>query len=336
MKQDKGRGNVEKYFSIISTSKFKKLDENPTVSYEAKIQRTLRKMKSRLTLQEYNKVYPTGSIAGNFYGTTKFHKLPELGTTVDQLALRPIVSNIGTASYYLAKHLAKILNPLSKSEYTVQNTKDFVNFIKPQKIPSNHQLISFHVVSLFTNIPADSTIDIIIRRIYEFKEIDTRITKNEMRELILLCTKNVHFTFNGKAFTQVDSVAPLAPILAGIFMMELERKLILMLKDHLSCWRRYFDDTICFIKNGSVEHVLSTLNNFHSSIKFTYKTESGNNKLPSLGLQPIRTGDNIETCVFRKPTNSDIYIHWNSFGPFQWKYSALKTFSLPCINCLLR
>ena len=145
LKQDKGRGvflldktkYVEKCFSIINTNKFKKLDKNPTVSYEAKIQRTLRKMKSRFTLQEYNKVYPTGSNAGKLYGTAKIHKLPELGT-VDQLPLRSIVSNVGTTSYYLAKHLAKILAPLSKSEYTFQNTKDFVNFIKPQKIPSNH------------------------------------------------------------------------------------------------------------------------------------------------------------------------------------------------------
>ena len=283
-------------------------------------------MKSRFILQEYNKVYPTGSNAGKLYGTAKIHKLPESGT-VDQLPLRPIVSNIGTASHYLAKHLAKILAPLSKSEYTVQNTKDFVNFIKPQKIPFNYQLISFDVVSLFTNVPIDATIDIIIRRIYEFKEIDTRITKNEMRELILLCTKNVHFTFNDETFTQVDSMAmgsPLAPILANIFMAELERNLIPILKDHLSCWRRYVDDTICFIKNGSVEHVLSTLNNFHSSIKFTYETESGN-KLSFLDVQLIRTGDNIETCVFRKPTNTDIYIHWNSFAPVQWKYSTLKT-----------
>ena len=174
---------------------------------------------------------------------------------------------------------------------------------------------------MFTNVPIDATIDIIIRRIYEFKEIDTRITKNEMRELILLCPKNVHFTFNGETFTQVDGVAmgsSLAPILAGIFMVELERNLIPILKGHLSCCRRYVDDSICFIKNGSDEHVLSTLNNFHSSIKFTYETESGN-KLSFLVilLQLIRTGDNIETCVFRKPTNMDIYIHWNFFALFQ-------------------
>ena len=148
-----------------------------------------------------------------------------------------------------------------------------------------------------------------------------------MSDLILLCTKNVHFMFNAKTFTQIDGIAMrslLAPILANIFIAELERNLIPILKDHLSCWRCYVNDTICFIKNGSLEHVLSTLNNFHSSIKFTYETESGN-KLSFLDVQLICTGDNIETCVFRKPTNTDIYIHWNSFAPVQWKYSTLKT-----------
>ena len=79
LKQDKGRGvvlldktkYVEKCFSIINTNKFKKLDKNPTVSYEAKIQRTLRKTKTRFTLQEYNNVYLTGSTAGKLYGTAK-------------------------------------------------------------------------------------------------------------------------------------------------------------------------------------------------------------------------------------------------------------------------
>ena len=66
------------------------------------------------------------------------------------------------------------------------------------------------------------------------------------------------------------------------------------------------------------------LNNFHSSIKFTYETESGN-KLSFLNVQLIRSGDNIETCVFRKPTNTDTYINWDSFAPFQCKYSTLKT-----------
>ena len=173
----------------------------------------------------------------------------------------------------------------------------------------------FDVVSLFTNVPTDANIDVVIRRFHEFKEIGTRITKNEMRDLILLCTKNVYFTFNGETFTQVDVVemgSPLAPKLAGIFMVKLERN------------RQYVDNTICFIKNGSVEHVLSTFNNFHSSVKFNYETESGD-KLCFLDMLLIRTGNNIEICVFRKPTNTNIYIHWNLLRPSQWKYSTLKT-----------
>ena len=82
LKQDKGRGvvllhktkYVEKCLSIINANKFKKLDKNPTVSYEAKIHRTLRRMKSPFTLQEYKKVYPTGSNAGKLYGTAKILK----------------------------------------------------------------------------------------------------------------------------------------------------------------------------------------------------------------------------------------------------------------------
>ena len=109
---------AEKCFSIINSNKFKMLDKIPTVSYQAKIQRILRKIKSRFTLQEYNKVYPTGSNAGKLYGTAKIHKLPEL-RKVDQLPLRQTVSNIGTTSYYLVKHLAKTLALLSKSGYTV-------------------------------------------------------------------------------------------------------------------------------------------------------------------------------------------------------------------------
>ena len=56
-------------------------------------------------------------------------------------------------------------------------------------------------------------------------------------------------------------------------------------------------------------------------MKFTYCTEYGN-KLSFLDVQLVR---NIDSCVFRKPTNTDLYIHWNSFAPFQWKYSTLKT-----------
>ena len=74
-----------------------KLDKNSTSSYKSKIQRTLRKIKSKLLTEEYKKLYPTGYHAGRFYGTEKVHKI-DRNDKVDKLPLHPIVSNIGTAS----------------------------------------------------------------------------------------------------------------------------------------------------------------------------------------------------------------------------------------------
>ena len=47
-----------------------------------------------------------------------------------------------------------------------------------------------------------------------------------MNEVPNLCTKNVHFIFNGEIYIQIDGVArdsPLGPVLANIFMVELEK-----------------------------------------------------------------------------------------------------------------
>ena len=127
----------------------------------------------------------------------------------------------------------------------------------------------------------ETTIDIILRRIYNNHKLTTSLTKKEMKELLLLCTKNLNFTFSGQIFIQVDGVAmgsPLAPLLADIFMIELERSLIPNLQK-ITFWRRYVDDTICFVKIGSIEYIRSVLNSFHKNIQFNYEVES-NAKLP--------------------------------------------------------
>ena len=79
----------------------------------------------------YQKLYPTGSSPGKFYGTSKIHKLPP-NQSIDELPLRSIISNINTATYELARYLAKILSPLSQSNYTVSSSKEFteINQIK--------------------------------------------------------------------------------------------------------------------------------------------------------------------------------------------------------------
>ena len=104
------------------------------------MQEILRKMKNGLSPQEYLRSYPSGSCPGNFYGTAKMHKIPE-NETVDEFPIRPIVSNIGTASFDLSKYLAKLLSPLSQSEYTIKNTKQFIEQIRMKQLPDGYKMV---------------------------------------------------------------------------------------------------------------------------------------------------------------------------------------------------
>ena len=115
-----------------------------------------------------------------------------------------------------------------------------MEIIKYKKVPERFQMVLFDVRSLFANVPLETTIDIILRRIYANHELTT-LTKKEMKELLLLCTKNIsHFTFNGQIYIQVDRVemgSPVAPLLDNIFMIKLERSLIPNLQK-IRFWRR--------------------------------------------------------------------------------------------------
>ena len=57
-------------------------------------------------------------------------------------------------------------------------------------------MIPFDVKSLFTNVPLERTIQVVLKRIYEKHEVSTNVTKQEMKEMLILSIKNVHFTFN--------------------------------------------------------------------------------------------------------------------------------------------
>ena len=48
---------------------------------------------------------------------------------IEKLPIRPIISNLNTATYHLAKYLAKLLAPLSTSEYTASSSKEFIKTI---------------------------------------------------------------------------------------------------------------------------------------------------------------------------------------------------------------
>ena len=188
-------------------------------------------------------------------------------------------------------------------------------------------MVSLDVVSLFTSVPLDFTINIILDKVFKDEMVKSELSREELRTLLELCTKKMHFSFNKKIYKQTNGVAmgsPLGPVLANIFMVHLEQTMIPRLSDKMSSWYRYVDDTFTFIKEGEIDNVKEALNNFHDDIKFTYETESGNS-ISFLDVSVTRKADGtFDTAVYRKKTDNSIYINWNAFAPRQWKVGTLK------------
>ena len=185
-----------------------------------------------------------------------------------------------------------------------------------------YSLVSFDVVSLFTNVPLKRTINVILQRIYNEKLIDTKIKKSTMKKLILDCFTKSTFSFNDKLYEQKDGVcmgSSLGPTLANIIMTEMEKKVLpdLLSAGIIKSYIRYVDDTLVMLKTEEIENVLNIFNSFDENLKFTVdRFEDG-----LFHFLDISISRNKETDVYVKPTNTGQYCNFKSFAPWHYKIS---------------
>ena len=80
--------------------------------------------------------------------------------------LRPVVSMIKTSEYCFAKYLDTYIQPNLPISYSVNSTTQFTDCLKTFVFSAESKIISFDVVSFFTNVPLEETINIICKKVY--------------------------------------------------------------------------------------------------------------------------------------------------------------------------
>ena len=172
---------------ISHTSKFEKLNEDPTLKRDASLQRFSHKLKrkKKFNKNEYDKLYPSGTAPARIYGTPKMRKFSSSDTFPK---LRPIVSSIGTFNYDLARFLCHLFSPVVPDDYSCKDTFSFVSPVKNANLCSKF-LVSYDVTTLFTNIPLQETIDIGINAIFNHNP-NLNITIKELKKLLLFATSD--------------------------------------------------------------------------------------------------------------------------------------------------
>ena len=262
---------------------------------------------------------PSGCGVGKLYGTSKVHK--------QGYPVRPIVSMINTPEYKLAKHLDKVIKPHIPGKYLISSNAEFLQRLHEFEQRDGDWCISFDIVSLFTNIPLKETINIIANDMHpDESEIKSRMSLVKVLE----CATGGIFSHRGKLFQQRDGVTmgnPLAPTLANYMLGHLEKTLF----DHNledsqpAFYSRYVDDIFCVFRKGiGFQDFLARLNGMHDNIKFTY--EIGGNSMPFLDVMVTLDVGSITSTVFRKKTNTNVLLNYNSVCPTSWKKGLIKCF----------
>ena len=305
---------------------YKALKTDPTGRLKSRMINLLKKIKSEGGIDDilYKKLYPTGAVTPKFYGLPKIHK--------DGVPLRPIVSSRGSITYEVAKELSRILKTLvGSSPHHIKNTGDFIQQIKEVKLQADDIITSYDVSALFTSVPIEAATRIIQRKLELDQQLHlrTNMKVDHITSLLEFCLTTTYFQFQASFYEQINGAAmgsPISPIVANLFMEEFEVRAIETAKNPPKLWKRFVDDTCVILSSGSKEEFFQHINSIDPRIQFTTEESKPDGSIPFLDcLVTPHTDGSIHTAVYRKPTHTDMYLHWDSYHHLAAKYSVIIT-----------
>ncbi|XP_076034550.1 uncharacterized protein LOC143021145 [Oratosquilla oratoria] len=210
---------------------------------------------------------------GYFYGNVKTHK-PE--TKYFQ---------IPTPTYQLVKQINYLIIPYIATIHALSYTDEFVDLLRntnPQGI-----LASLDVESLFTNVPVEGTIKIILQNVFNHDSLPPpKIPRLTLENMLRTCTKEVPFRCpSGKIYFQTDGVAmgPLGVLFAQAYMYHIENHILDTLSQKPNMYLRYIDDIFVDIEGEEQLECPKNKMEENSCLSFTVE-RSVDNEIPFLDV----------------------------------------------------
>ena len=179
---------------------YKKLQKNPLNSLKKRIKKLLDFWLDRGVFESdiafSNIDLNVGSTQlARSYGLVKIHKVDN--------PLRIIVSEVNAPTYALDKALALLFKRhVPRSPHSIQNSLQLKSELDKLHIPDDYKLVSFDVVSLFTNISFDLIISDMKRK-WKFLKSFLPLTRQEFLNGIMLLLNSAYFQFNNQFYKQI-------------------------------------------------------------------------------------------------------------------------------------
>ena len=205
----------------------------------------------------------------------------------------------------------------------------YEHLVKDLKLGEDEIMLSFDVKSLFTNVPVQEAVDVILNILKEDESLEDRtvLTPDVIAELLRLCLNSTYFVYQGKYYEQKEGAAmgsPVSAVMANLYMEFFEELALTSSPVTPVLWKRYVDDTFCVMKRDEVDVFFQHLNSIRPSIQFTVELED-RGTLPFLDCKLTRISDgSLSIKVYRKNTHTDRYLNFKSHNPSSVKRGVVK------------
>ena len=336
------------------TEKFEKLQCNPLNKDLDEFKKLIRNLKPYFTEQTYDKIWPNESLKKG-YGICKLHK--------DGAPLRPIVSSVNSITSGAEDFINNLIKPLLKEcIYSVDSNINFKNSLLKNRIKfdaEKHEIVSFDVKSLYTNINVNKVLTYIFDKIFKnprlfFSEfnfdpeqlkliIKNKSEKKKFKEIFTnFVTKTIlqfsSFSSLDGYYRQTSGVSmgsKLSPLLSNLFMTLLETSIVKRLEKsgEIIFWIRYADDVFCIIEKEKSNFILTEINKFDSDLQFTLEKMT-ENAIPFLDMTIyLDVNNTLQTKFYQKPSASEVVVNFQkSISPKRYKINSLITDLHRCKN----
>ncbi|XP_076054504.1 uncharacterized protein LOC143033200 [Oratosquilla oratoria] len=303
---------------LEDASKFERISRDPTIKLISKCNGIIDAVNAKAGGIHLSRISGDHG-PGYAYGNVKTQK--------SNHPLRPIISQIPTPTYNLAKILNSLLSPYTPSIWLLKSPKEFIDLLH-SKEPTG-LIASLDTKSLFTNGPIDETIDFILDDVYRSHHQHLDIPENRLCLLLEACTKESPFRGpDGNMYRQVDGVAmesPFGVLFANFYMGLVERRVLSVRHLRPFTCGGYVDDIFVEVRDRKHPQDLHKAFISSSCLNFTLELHD-DGSLPFLDVFIKPVDRKFVTSVHVKETNKGRFLNVEGEYPTSYKRSVIRSY----------
>lgn len=189
----------------------------------------------------------------------------------------------------------------------------------------DNKILSFDVVSMFTNITGNVAMACVRNRWSEIK-IPTPLKNDQIIEALELCVNNSYFRYNDKLYAQVSGCSigsRSSPVVFNIVMKLFIKKVLVKLAYTPRFLKRYVGNIVTEPPEDSIDKAYNIFKNIFRDVIKVSKEKEINNSISFLEVNTIRDDTRPITNRFQEPTSSGGYMNFCSHNPLIYQINII-------------